>query len=269
VGDARPIGIFDSGVGGLTVAREIRRILPNESTIYVGDTARVPYGTKTPEQLLTYGQEIIRFLLSKNVKAVVMACGTSSAVTYEKLQEAFPDLPLIDVVRPGVDTCAQLVNANPDMRIGVIATAATIKSGLFSQLLTEKCPNVTLYARACPLFASMVEAGLPANHPAVRFAVEAYLSDLRGKIDALVLGCTHYPLLTDALAATLGNVKFINIGEATAQATKEKLAKLDLLADVNTPPTRSYYVTGSGDVFRTTGSLILGEECKPQNFYEN
>jgi len=269
MGNARPIGIFDSGVGGLTVAREIRRLLPGESTIYVGDTARVPYGTKTPEELLSYAQDIIRFLLSKNVKAIVVACGTSSAVTYEKLQEEFTNLPLIDVIRPGVDACTKLVASNPEIRLGIIATAATIKSGLFSQLLTEKCPDVMLYARACPLFASMVEAGLPTTHPAMRFAVEMYLSDLRGKIDALVLGCTHYPLLTDAFTATLGDIELIDIGEATAQATKEQLTQLNLLAGDDSLPTHCYYVTGPGDVFRTTGSLILQEACKPKNFFED
>jgi len=267
MGDARPIGIFDSGVGGLTVAREIYRLLPGESTIYVGDTARVPYGTKTPEELLHYAQEIIRFLLNKNVKAIVIACGTSSAVTYSTLREEFADLPLVDVIRPGVDECAKLVDTNPNTRLGIIATAATIKSGLFSQLLTERCPDMTLYARACPLFASMVEAGLPTNHPAMRFATETYLSDLRGKIDALVLGCTHYPLLTDALGTALGDIQFVNIGEATARATQEKLTQLNLLSDNDTPAAHTFYVTGPDDVFRTTGSLILGEVCKPEKFF--
>ena len=262
--DTRPIGIFDSGVGGLTVAKEIRRILPNESTIYVGDTARVPYGTKTPQQLLLYAREIINFLLSKNVKAVVIACGTSSAVTYETLLKDFPDFPLMDVIRPGVGECAKLVNTDPGTRLAVIATAATIKSGLFSRLLTENCPGITLYARACPLFASMVEAGLPNNHPAVNFAVETYLGDLQGKIDGLVLGCTHYPLLTNALAACLGNINFINIGEATARAAKEQFAGRGILSDGNTPSTHEFYVTGPGDVFRTTGRLILSEDCEPE-----
>jgi len=256
------IGIFDSGVGGLTVAREIRRLLPGENIIYVGDTARVPYGTKTPEELLSFAREIIQFLLSKNVKAVVIACGTSSAVTYNKLQEDFPDLPLIDVIRPGADECAALIDSNPSTRLGVIATAATIKSGLFSQLLTERCPGITIHARACPLFASMVEAGVPVNHPAVAFAAETYLADLRGKIDAIVLGCTHYPLLTSVLTATLGNVDFINIGEATAIAAKKQLARLNLLSDSGIPPTYEFYVTGPTDVFNTVGSLILGQKFK-------
>jgi len=270
MGDARPIGIFDSGVGGLTVAREIRRILPGESTIYVGDTARVPYGAKSPEELLVFAQEIIHFLLSKNVKAVVIACGTSSAVTYTKLQEIFPNLPLVDVIRPGVEACVDLCmpgtrakRTTPPAypRLGLIATAATIKSGLFSRLITEKCPGVTLHDRACPLFASMVEAGLQPNHPALRFAAETYLSDLRGEIDALVLGCTHYPLLTNILSATLGDVRFIDISEATAWATKKRLGQLGILAGVEpAAPTHEYYVSGPSDVFRTTGSLIVGEE---------
>jgi len=264
MGDDRPIGIFDSGVGGLTVAREIRRLLPGESTIYVGDTARVPYGAKSPEELLVFAQEIIRFLLSKNVKAVVIACGTSSAVTYIKLQEIFPNLPLIDVIRPGVEACAELAH----QRIGLIATAATIKSGLFSRLIIEKYPGVTLYSRACPLFASMVEAGLPPNHPVLRFAAETYLSDLRGEIDALVLGCTHYPLLTGALSATLGDIRFVDISEATAKATKERLTQFNILAEIGSnTPTHKYYVSGPADVFRTTGSLIVGEECEPEFVY--
>ena len=261
--DSRPIGIFDSGVGGLTVAKEIRRLLPNESTIYVGDTARVPYGTKTPQELLRFSREIVHFLLDKNVKAVVLACGTSSSVTYEQLLTDFPDLPLVDVIRPAVNVCVQMLNIRPNMRFGLIATAATIKSGLFARLLAEKCPGATLHPRACPLFASMVEAGLDTNHPALRIAVENYMSDLRGQIDTLVLGCTHYPLLTDALTATLGNVEFINIGEATAVATKERLAQNGILAEENSNPTHSYYVSGPADVFRTTGGVILGEDCTP------
>ncbi|MCL2286001.1 MAG: glutamate racemase [Firmicutes bacterium] len=263
--DTRPIGIFDSGVGGLTVAKEIRRILPNESTIYVGDTARAPYGSKTPDQLLFCAREIINFLLSKNVKAVVIACGTSSAVTYETLLQDFPDLPLMDVIRPGIDECAKLIYAKQDILPGVIATTATINSNVFPRLLWSKAPGARIRAVACPLFASMIEAGLPANHPAVNFAVETYLSHLRGKINALVLGCTHYPIIKSAITAYLGRrVRIINIGEATARAAKKQLAQLGILAGRNTPATHEFYVTGPGDVFRTTGKLILGEECEPE-----
>ena len=258
------IGIFDSGVGGLTVAKEIRRLLPNESTIYVGDTARAPYGSKTKEELLKYGRDIINFLRTKNVKAVVLACGTSSANTYDTLQKEFPDLPLIDVLRPGVKTCAHLYEENQKIRIGLIATAATIKSGLFATLLAEKCPDITLYSRACPLFASMVEAGLASNpnHPALQFAAETYLSDLRGKIDALVLGCTHYPLLTNTLSQVLGDIKFINLAEATAIATKQALPH-----PATAPPTHEFYVSGSAEVFRKTAQSIFNESCHPKEIY--
>ena len=286
--DARPIGIFDSGVGGLTVAKEIHRLLPHESTIYVGDTARVPYGTKTPQQLMSYSREIIQFLLDKNVKAVVIACGTSSSITYEQMTKEFPALPLVDVIRPGVQACLQTKHT----RFGLIATAATIKSGLFVRFLEEGMGCVggvplrppggdvvsrdaqghvpyEIHARACPLFASMVEAGLPANHPALRFATETYLADLRGKIDTLVLGCTHYPLLTDALCAVLGDIEFINLGVAAAHAAKECLK--DMPADESNIPTHSYYVSGPADVFRTTGRVILGEEIGiiPTKFTHN
>jgi len=172
----------------------------------------------------------------------------------------FPTLPLIDVIRPGIEACSQINNT----RFGLIATAATIGSGLFVRMLEEKCPGTVIHARACPLFASMVEAGLSANHPALRFAVETYLADLRGKIDALVLGCTHYPLLTNALSATLGDIEFINLGVAAAHATKECLK--NILADRNNIPSHSYYVSGPADVFRTTGQRILDEVLNPISY---
>jgi len=256
--DQRPIGIFDSGIGGLTVAKELRRLMPSESIVYVGDTANVPYGAKTPEELLKLSRQIIHFLLTKNVKAVVIACGTSSSITYEELTLDFPDLPIVDVIRPGVDVCIK----RPDTRFGLIATAATIKSGVFAKLVHEKNSQITLHARACPLFASMVEAGLSATHPGVIFASKNYLSDLRGRIDALILGCTHYPLLTDALHAALGDVEFINLGEATANATKLKLVQHDLLACDDNEPIYDFYVSGSSDVFNTIGPLAFGENLQ-------
>jgi len=258
-----PIGIFDSGVGGLTVTKEIRRLLPSENIVYVGDTARVPYGAKDAETLLTYGREIIRFLLTKNVKAVVLACGTSSANTFDKLQDEFPDLPLVDVLRPGVATCLKLLQAQPHLRFGLIATAATIKSGLFERLLLEEIPNTVLHVRACPLFASMVEAGLAGkpNNPILHFAAQTYLSDLRGQIDALVLGCTHYPLLTTTLKHILGDIQFINLAESAAAATKTCLA--NKLNGCDTPPTHQFYVSGSTEIFKKTARNIFNEEIEP------
>ena len=262
--DNRPIGIFDSGVGGLTVAKEIRRLLPHESTVYFGDTARAPYGGKTTDELLQFSREIVSFLLEKNVKAIVIACGTSSSVTYEQLLRDYPTLPIVDVIRPGVQACLQ----RPSDRFGLIATAATVKSGVFAKLLKDSFStgnnllpvDLTLYDRACPLFAPMVEAGMPPKHPAVQFAVEAYLSDLKGKLDTLVLGCTHYPLLTDALTNVLGNIRFINLGVTAAQAAMKSLAQAGLLADKSNSPTHEYYVSGKTDVFCQTGEVIMGEK---------
>ena len=235
--------------------REIHKALPGESTIYVGDTARVPYGTKTAEQLLEYACEIIDFLLAQDVKAVVIACGTSSAVTYEKLRELYPALVLVDVIRPVVKT---EIGGN----VGLIATTATIRSGLFLRLLQEENPKAKVYARACPLFASMVESGLPLSHPAVKFAAEEYLGDLKGTIDSLVLGCTHYPLLAEILREVLGDVKLINIGEACASAVKKQL---DNSAACGVPSYK-YYVTGAGENFRDSGSRIMGEDVIAMQF---
>ena len=260
-----PIGIFDSGVGGLTVTKEIRRLLPNESTVYVGDTARVPYGAKDAETLLEYGREIINFLLTQNVKAVVLACGTSSANTFDKLQNEFPDLPLVDVLRPGVAECLKLAKNQPDLRFGIIATAATIKSGLFQRLLLEERPDIVLHSQACPLFASMVEAGLAnkPNDPILHFVAQTYLSDLRGQIDALVLGCTHYPLLTTTLKHILGGIKFINLAKSTAAATKKCLISQNKLNNKSTQPTHKFFISGSTEIFKQTARNIFNEEIEP------
>jgi len=266
-----PIGIFDSGVGGLTVLREIRRLMPNEPIIYVGDTARAPYGGKDEETLRSYGRDIIRFFLERNVKAVVMACGTSSSTSFEQLSAEFPNLPMVDTIRPGVKAAEELIKAKPETRLGFIATEATVKNGLFERLLLKKCPGVTFHARACPMFAPMTEAGLAGipNHPLPIFAAKNYLADLRGQIDALVLGCTHYPLLTDALIHALGDVTFINPAIATAQAAKDLLAKSNILCDndvswgENSNATVEYCTSGSTEAFCRNASAILNEDCTP------
>jgi glutamate racemase len=250
----RPIGIFDSGVGGLTVLQEIRRLMPSESLVYFGDTARAPYGGKDAETLISHGREIINFFLKKNVKAVVMACGTSSSTSYEPLRKEFPNLPIVDTIRPAV--CATLEQQNQECVF--IATAATIKSGLFTRLVAEKS-DLKIHARACPLFAPMVEAGLTKNHPLLTFAAENYLSDLRGKVSALILGCTHYPLLTDALTNVLGEITFINPAMATAQAVKK------ILSPAKSQPSIKYYTSGDPKKFSEIAKYILNEKCTAKN----
>ena len=253
----RPVGIFDSGVGGLTVLAEVKKALPKESVIYVGDTANAPYGGKSHEELLGYGRNIIKFLRSQNVKAVVLACGTTSSTVYKQLIEENPDMPLIDVIRPGVEACVELAGQHPGLRLGLIATAATIKSGLFAQLLKARRPDISLQIQACPLFAPMVEAG--ATHsPTAKWAAETYIGGWRGSIDALVLGCTHYPLLTDTLANVLGaDTMFINLASHTVQALKARLAAAGSLRDSAVPPTYNYYASGSPEAFNKTAYFLL------------
>jgi len=254
----RPIGIFDSGVGGLTVLREVQARLPHESVIYVGDTANAPYGGKTPEELLECGRDIIRFMRGQGVKAVVLACGTTSSTVYDDLVAENPDLPLVDVVRPGVLACAEIGLK----RIGLVATAATIKSGLFARLVAQEAPHVSLVAQACPLFAPIVEAGATKTVVA-RFVAETYLGKWRGQVDALVLGCTHYPLLTDALSDVLdGDMQYINLAAYTAKALYAKLEAEGITSDGKAPAEYSYYVSGEPNAFDKTAHFLL--ESSPQ-----
>jgi len=253
----RPIGIFDSGVGGLTVLAKVRELLPNENVIYVGDTANVPYGGKDYETLLGYGRGIINFLRGHDVKAVVLACGTTSSTVYEELAREYPDIPLIDVIRPGVKACIEL-ERNDGLRIGLIATAATIKSGLFKRLLLAECPDISLVERACPLFAPMVEVGV-IHGPIAEWVARTYLENWYGKIDALVLGCTHYPLLTDAIFSVLEDVKLVNLAAYAAENLKFLLAAEGMLNGTSTPGTCKYYVSGETSAFDKSASFLLGD----------
>jgi len=251
------IGIYDSGVGGLTVLQEIRRILPNESVIYVGDTARVPYGAKDADTLFSYGKEIVRFLLDKGAKIIVLACGTTSSTIFERLQQEFPTVTFVDVIRPGVIACAKMAEENPHLRWGFIATSATIRSGLFVQMLKDKSENenIVIHARPCPLFAPMVEAGINHPHFAFNFVAETYLGDLQNQIDALVLGCTHYPLIN--LKPILGDINYINLATYVAEATKEHLKNM---GNSSENAVITFYVSGIPETFAKAVRIILNED---------
>ncbi|MDR1664309.1 MAG: glutamate racemase [Clostridiales bacterium] len=248
----RPIGIFDSGVGGLTVVSETRKILPDENIIYLGDTARVPYGAKSRETLIGYGRDIMRFLLGKNVKAIIAACGTVSSNAYDVLTAEF-DIPLIDVIRPGVKACLD-INAE---RIGFIATEATVRSGVFVNLIREKKPGADIQARACPLFVPLAEEGF-ADSVVTRLVADIYIADWKNKIDTLVLGCTHYPLLIPALRDIVGGVTFINMAEYTARAARALLSENGLLNDQKTEPAYTFYVSGASDKFDRMVKTVMG-----------
>lgn len=221
-----PIGVFDSGVGGLTVVREIMRNLPNERIVYFGDTARVPYGNKSKEAVVRYSRQIVRFLRTKKVKAIVAACNTASALALETLEQE-NDIPIIGVVKPGASVA---VKTTKNARIGVIATESTIKSGLYPALIQKADPRIDVFGKACPLFVPLVEEGW--NKDPVTYEVaKRYLSPLLEKeIDTLIMGCTHYPLLRSVLREVAGEqVQLVNPAYETSQALKRLLCELDLV----------------------------------------
>lgn len=217
-----PIGVFDSGVGGLTVAREIMRQLPNERIVYFGDTARVPYGSKSRETVTRFSRQIVRFLQTQNVKAIVIACNTASAFALDELEKEV-DIPIIGVVKPGAKTALE---ATHNGKIGVIATEATIGSGIYKRYIEENDSSVSVIGKACPLFVPLAEEGLWED-PVTDEIARRYLAELIDiDIDTLILGCTHYPLLRSTVAKIMGdNVTLVNPAYETARELKELLEK--------------------------------------------
>ena len=224
----QPIGIFDSGVGGLTVAREIMRQMPDERLIYFGDTARVPYGGKSRETVLRYARQITRFLISRDVKAVVVACNTATAFALEDLQKEF-DLPVIGVIHPGAEAAAA---ATKNGRVGVIGTQGTIGSGIYEAVLGQLNPAISVFGKACPLLCPLVEEGW-LDDPITIEVIHRYLAELKKQdVDTLVLGCTHYPLLRHQMEREMGpEVALINPAYETAVTCKRVLMQHRLLCD--------------------------------------
>ena len=184
-----PVGVFDSGVGGLTVAREISRQLPNENIVYFGDTARVPYGSKSQNTIIRFSEQIIRFLKTKQVKAIVIACNTASALALDAVRDEF-DVPVMGVVIPGARAA---VEATKNRKVGVVGTDATVQSGMYTKIIREMAPDVDVIEKACPLFVPLVEEGFK-EHVVTDEIIEYYLESMRNSdIDAMILGCTHYP----------------------------------------------------------------------------
>src|SRR3989441_9839415 len=223
-----PLGVFDSGIGGLTVARALFERLPKESVIYFGDPARVPYGQKSPDTVRRYSAEILAYLLHRGVKAVVVACNTSTAHALGYLQE-HSSVPVVGVIEPGARAA---VTATKTGSIGVIGPAGTIASGAYERAIKALRPDAKVHGQACPLFVPIVEEGW-FEHPAAELIGREYLEPLqRAKVDVLVLGCTHYPLLKPLLARVMGpDVTLVDSAEETATAVARALERLDLLAN--------------------------------------
>lgn len=248
-----PIGVFDSGVGGLTVAREIIRQLPNESIVYFGDTARVPYGSKSKDTIIRYSRQIVRFLRSKNVKAIVVACNTASAFALDTI-EAELDIPIIGVVKPGANAA---IESTKNKRIGVIGTEGTIKSELYTEFIKGLDSQIEVIGKACPLFCPLVEEGM--LHDSVTDEIASrYLSELKKQdIDSLILGCTHYPLLRSTVGKIMGEgVNLVNPAYETA-ISLDKLLKDNNIKASNEKPTYEFYVSDATEKFKEFANSIM------------
>jgi glutamate racemase len=253
-----PIGIFDSGVGGLTVLQAVRRRLPNENLIYLGDTARVPYGTKSRATVERYAVEDAAFLVRKGVKLIVVACNTASAMGRERLRRDFTTL-FLTVLGPGTRAAAR---ATRNGRLGVIATEATIESGAYEKGIREACGEreVEIFSKACPLFVPLAEEG-ELDSEITRLVAEKYLLPLREQqIDTLVLGCTHYPLLKPVIAEVMGKqVALVDSAEAVAAEVESLLRGREWLNTQNAPGTSQFYVTDAAQRFHRIAEQFLGE----------
>ena len=252
-----PIGVFDSGLGGLTAFRELRRLLPNEDIVYFGDTGRVPYGTKSRETILTYAREDVDFLLSQNVKMVIAACGTVSANVPADFADSL-SVPFTGVVE---HTCAAAINNTRTGHIGIIATPATIRSKAYETCIHRINPDMRVTALHCSLFVPLVENGfIQRENPVTRLVAEQYLAPLFGTdVDTLILGCTHYPLLADVISDILGpTVTLVDSGKATAAFAERYLREHGLLTPNTAPGTNRFYVSDSIDGFVDVANIFLG-----------
>jgi len=250
-----PIGIFDSGVGGLTVFKEVRKALPDEDIIYLGDTARVPYGTKSVDVVKKYSKQNVEFLLSKGVKTVVVACNTASAASMSYLNEIFKDVLIIGVIDPVVEHIKNNVNVK---KIGVIGTATAIESNAYQDSLKKYVESVEIFSRPCPLFVPLVEEGLFESE-ITDLAIKMYLSEMReSKVEAVILGCTHYPMLKHPISRYFGE-KVMILDTAYHSAKKlEKELKDNELVNTNGKGNDLFFVTDSVSSFKKTAEMFLG-----------
>jgi glutamate racemase len=252
--DPRPIGVFDSGIGGLTAVRELFRALPHESIVYFGDTARLPYGSKSPETVTRFSLEIASFLVRQNVKALLVACNTASSHALDTLIRRL-DLPVVGVIEPAARIA---VEKSPHGRIGVIGTMGTVSSGAYPTLIERLAPGAAVISRACPLFVPLVEEGW-IDHPVTRQVGEEYLLELRnGALESLILGCTHYPLLAPLIGRLMGpTVTLVDSGAEAARALAQLLRERGQLAPPGTPQHR-FFLSDVPRTFTRVAESFLG-----------
>jgi glutamate racemase len=255
----KPIGVFDSGIGGLTVLKEIIRELPNEGTIYLGDTARVPYGIRSQETVIRYSFENTKFLFSKDIKLLVIACNTASSVSLEVIKNSI-SIPVIGVIEPGAKAA---VRATRNKKIGVIGTEATVKSNSYTKAIKAIDESIEVLGLSCPLFVPLVEEGWTAGD-IVTLIAKRYLEEIKDKgIDTVVLGCTHYPLLKKVIAGVMGEgVRLIDSAVETSHEIKTILDVIDLKREQKGMPLRRFYVTDSPERFLKVGENFLGQKIE-------
>lgn len=255
--DNRPIGVFDSGLGGLTAVARLRKILPNESLVYLADTARVPYGEKSRQQLLDCAKGDISFLLGQNVKMILIACGTVSSLLTPKDFAKIP-VPTLGVVYPAVLAAAEQTKSG---KIGVLGTEASIRAGAYRACLLEKMPSAEVFTVACPKFVPLIESGKFSKEDSeVKAAVCEYLLPIKeANADTLILGCTHYPLLSEAIEEFLPSVRLINVGAQAAEQVKQTLWEQNMLSEKGAAR-NEFFVSGDVECFVNNASLFLGSK---------
>jgi glutamate racemase len=253
----KPIGVFDSGIGGLTVVHALTRRLPHENIVYFGDTARVPYGPKSPQVVRDYAAEDVDFLLSKNIKMVVIACNTVSAVALDVVQK-HAKMPVVGVIQPGA---AQAVQATKKKRVGIIGTVATVNSNAYRNAVRQIDRDVHVFAQACPLFVPLAEEGW-IDHKVTELVAREYLFPLKlEKVDTLILGCTHYPVLRNAIASVMDSgVTLIDSGEAAAAEVERMLLEHNLRNASTQRPNLQFYVSDLPAKFTEVGERFLGQK---------
>ncbi len=253
-----PIGVFDSGIGGLTVVRQLMNILPSENIVYFGDTARVPYGNKSAEVIREYAVQDARFLLSKGVKVIVIACNTASALAMDVVR-SHSTVPTIGVIEPTADAAMGKVRSRG---VGVIGTLSTINSSAYETALKDINSQTPILSQACPLFVPLAEEGM-FNHPVTDLVAREYLSRFSGRIDVMILGCTHYPLLRDAISGILGgDVDLVDAGEATARSVLDLLSSGNMLNKQKTKPRYEFYVSDFPQKFNEIAERFLGRKLE-------
>ena len=262
MGTLRKLGVFDSGLGGLTVLNEICKYNTGLNVVYFGDTARVPYGSRTVETITRYAEQDVRFLLSQGVEAILIACGTVSTNCLGFLKQRFP-LPIVGVIDAG---CQAALNVSSSKRIGVIGTRATVNSRAYEKRIQELCPQAKTWGVECPLFVPLIENGFAPDDPITRMTVEHYLSAFRGTgVDTIIMGCTHYPFLAGTLEQFLPDVTFINVGKALSYRLKEDFS----LPQGGFPNQVSYFVsdedTGFLDIARRYLDSVSADNVQKVN----